>query len=153
MPTTNPNDVLVKAIEQVRLLSNTREFFSYWELYREVADIEQVEDIFFHFDVENGFYNVAMLGDGRIVDIVGDHSDGSGGLGVYAPNSIHGVIVRREPLTALRHTKDASLLVVARQAGRDYDESLYWFAKTREQEQQLVKFAQSIVTAVSRKFR
>ena len=149
MTTADPSEALVKVIEGARHLPNTHEFLRCWELYGEVAYIEHVENMFFHFDVEAGYYNLAILGDGRIADIESDGSDGSRNLWVYSLASIHEVILRAGPLTARARTKGALLVMTARQAGRDHDESPYWFAKTRDEERQLMDFAQSVIEVVS----
>ena len=138
---------LDRIVTQGITLHNAK-FRQYWELYKQAAEIPDVEGLFVKIEEEARYSNVAVVGDGRLVDIEGDDSDDSGNLHIYSLGAVREVIIRLGSLPSLPSTKGATLLVVTRLAGQD-GTGPYWVAKTPEQEEKLLSFAQCLVQAIS----
>ncbi len=147
------SQIVEEAIENFQLES----FEAYWELYEETAQVNSVQAFFVRVDADNGPYgqsrgdycNVAIIGDGLLIDIEGDDSDDSGNLSVHPLKSLSRVSLRNGPLQNLSHSQGASLVVIANQIG-DEHVGPYWVAKTDDEEEHLLKFAQALVKAISK---
>ena len=130
------------------LNNNANSFRRYWNLYKQTSDIARIQS--FYIKTEESYYNVAIIGDGILVDVEGDDSDSSGGLNIRSLDAIRGVTVRSGPLKAFPRTQGASLVVLTRLVG-ETNAGPYWVAKTPEEEGRLLGFAQSLVQAFSSK--
>ena len=139
---------LAEAIAKVSALPNTTKFRQYWDIYKLTAEVSDIQGLVFRIDADTGYCNIAIVGDGRIVDIEGDDGDGSGNTNIYPLRSVSEVIFHRGSLPSLRRSPGASLMVLLRLVGRD-GSGPYWVAKTPEEEELLVGFGRTLVQAVS----
>ena len=147
------NRIVAKAIEEHELES----FEEYWGLYEEMAKVNSVKAFFVRIEKQNGrsvlrrgdYCNVAIIGDGLLIDIEADDSDDSGNLFVQPLRSISRVSVQNGPLQNLSHSQGASLVVISSRIGEEHV-GPYWVAKTDEEEEYLLKFAQALVQEISK---
>lgn len=127
-------------------------FAQYWDLYREITSISNVRRFYARTEGQplytGGYCNVAIIGDGLLVDIEGDDSRRSGGLSVESLDSIAKVTFHVGELPGLPAARGASLVVLAQGVG-ETDVGLHWVAKTEDEEDRLVEFARELVAAVS----
>ena len=98
---------------------------------------------------QGGHCNVAIIGSGLLVDIEGDESSRSGSLTLERLDSITSVSIHAGSLPGLPESRGASLVVIADGVG-ETDIGLHWIAKTEEEEEHLLKFAQFLVQAISK---
>ena len=142
--------IVEKAIEEHKLVK----FAEYWELYRNTADISSIQRFFVRTKANTdpffggAYCNVAIIGDGLLVDIEGDDSQSSGGLRIESLETVSSVIFHVGSLPGLRNSQNASLVVIADQVG-ETGVGLHWVAKTEEEEEHLVQFGRSLVQAIS----
>ena len=139
---------LDKTVAEVFALFSTNTFRRYWELYKQTADISEVQGFFIRTELQATYCNVAIIGDGRLVDVEGDDSDNSGGLSIRSLDSVCGVSVHSGPLKAFPRTQGASLVVLTKLVG-ETNPGAYWMAKTPEEEERLLGFVQFLVQTVS----
>ena len=146
--------IVEKAIEEHEL----EKFEDYWELFEATANIKEVQAFFLRTEVyrdtvlimgEAAYCNLAIIGDGLLIDIEGDDSDGTGSLTFHSLASVSGVSIHAEPLQNLPSSRGASLVVLANRAGEE-DVGLHWVAKTEEEEERLLRFAEALVEALSK---
>ena len=147
--------IVEKAIEEHELES----FAEYWELYEATANTKEVQAFFLRTEVQEDaavfiigeavYCNVAIIGDGLLIDIEGDDSDGTGSLVFHSLASVSGVSIHAEPLQNLPSSRGASLVVLANRVGEE-GIGLHWVAKTEEEEERLLEFAEALVEAISK---
>ena len=124
-------------------------------MYESAADLTNVQAFYVQTDSQalfggpTRYCNVAVIGDGLIVDIEGNDDTRSGSLSLERLDSITSISIHAGALPGLSSSQGASLLVLADRA----DESgvgLHWIAKTEEEEKHLLNFAQCLVQAISK---
>ncbi len=127
-------------------------FAQYWKLYRDTADISTVQRFFVRTESDSfypgGYCNVAVIGDGLLVDIEGDDRQSKGGLAIQSLDSITKVSIHAGSLPGLRNSQNATLIVIARRA-EDTEVGPHWIATNEEEEGHLLQFAHTLVRVVS----
>ena len=103
-----------------------------------------------YYSSGGGYCNVALIGDGLLVDVEGDDSDNKGSLTYRSLEFVSGVSIYAGPLRGLDSSRGASLVVVTRKVGEE-GIGLHWIAKTEEEEEHLLQFAQTLLKAISKK--
>ena len=129
-------------------------FAQYWELYEETADISEIQRFYVNIEPQQtsggGYCNVAIIGDGLVVDIEGDDVRRSGSLSLDSIEKISSVGIHMGQLPGLPNSQNASLVVVVQRVGES-DVALYWTARADDDEERLLEFARVLVQRVSRK--
>ena len=148
MTHVNRAEQLAEAVATIWGHNGAAAFRQNWETYKQIAEVSEIQGIFFGLDADEGRYNVAIIGDGRIVDIDADDGINSGGTFITSLSSIGQVILLRKSLASIPRSIGASLLLVARFRGTE-EIGPYWVAKTPEEEERLLSFARTLVQAVS----
>ena len=146
MTNRDQSEKLEERIAEVFALYSTITFRRYWELYKQTAEISEVQGLFVHANPEESYYNVAMIGDGRLVDVEGDDSDNSGGLIIRALDLVSGITFRTRPLEGFPRTQGASLVLLTKLLG-ETNPGPYWVARNPVEEGRLLGFARSLVQA------
>ena len=127
-------------------------FAKYWKLYEETADTSSIQRFYINVESQQfyagGYCNVAIIGDGLLIDIEGDDIRGSGGLIMESLESVTKVSIYAGPLPGLQNSQGASLVVTADSIGES-DIGFHWIAKTEDEEKHLTLFAKSLVNAIS----
>ena len=147
---------LASIVEQAVEQHNLVKFAQYWELYLKTTDVQGIEGFFVTTEVQGhaightvgAYCNVAIIGDGLLIDIEGDDEDNTGSLTFHPLESVSGVEIHAEPLRGLASSRGALLVVIANQVGEE-DIGLHWVAKTAEDEEHLLAFAKILVKAIS----
>ena len=151
MTNSNYSTQLSKIVEQAIDNDDLRVFKQYWELYQETSSISSVQAFFVRVEsgvFSDGYANVAIIGDGLLVDIEGNDSRNSGNLALRSLASIVEVIIHAGSLPGLPDSQGALLVVVTEIAGQA-DAGPHWVAKTREEKNHLVRFAKTLVEVIS----
>ena len=129
-------------------LNENSTFGQYWELYKQTANVSNIEGLFIRTEGRSGYCNVVILGDGRIVDIEVEERARSGGLHIRPLSSVSEVHLHRGSLPQLPYSEGALLVVMLGLTGMD-ESGPYWAAQTRAQERKLLGFAQALIEAIS----
>ena len=154
MTTRNLSAQLASIVERAIEVHKLEKFAEYWELYADAADVQSIKGFFVRTEPRASFYsgggycNVAIIGDGLLIDIEGNDNDNTGNLTFQPLESISAVRVRAEPLRGLDHSRDALLVVLTNRVGEE-GVGLHWVAKTEEDEEHLLAFAKALVKAIS----
>lgn len=119
-------------------------FRKYWKLYKQTTPLTEIAGFFFRSEPHEGYFNLALLGEGRVIDVEGDDKENRGNLSVIGADSVEQVIFRIEPLPNLRNGQGASLTMLLKLVGRDIT-GPYWAAMTPEEEERLHEFAQRLI--------
>ncbi len=119
-------------------------FRKYWKLYKQTTPLTEIAGFFFRSEPNEGYFNLAILGEGRVIDIEGDDKENKGNLSVIGTDSVEEVIFRIEPLPNLRNAQNASLTVLLKRTGQGAT-GPYWAAMTPEEEERLHDFAQRLI--------
>ena len=156
MTSRNQSVQLISAVEQVIEVYGLDVFEQYWELYKEIGGISNVQ----RFYVRTGasaadaadvsFCHAAIIGDGLLVDIQGDDCLKSGGLRFNSLASIVQVSIHDGPVDGAPSSEGASLVVVASRPN-DAGPGLHWVAKTEQEENHLLPFAKTLARALGRR--
>ncbi len=157
MSTRNRSAQLTKLVEDAIEELHLEEFEAYWEMYESTCQVTTVEAFYLRTEVRVGdfgrklgdYCNVAIVGDGLLVDVEGDDNDNSGNLIAQPLKSFSEVSIHRGPLTNLESSRDSSLVVLANRVGEE-DVGLHWVAKTEEEEEHLLEFARLLIQVVSK---
>ena len=147
------NRIVEKAIEEQELAK----LGEYWELYEATTHVSEVQAFFIRIEAQNsalvlsrgGYCNVAIIADGLLIDIEADDSDNSGSLTVQSLESVSDISIHKGSLQNLSSTRGASLVVLANRIGEE-DIGLHWAAKTAEEEEHLLQFAEALVQSISK---
>ena len=140
--------IVARAIENIRLYA----FERYWDLYKHTAEISNVRGFFVKTQSDtfrSGYCNVAIIGDGLLVDIEGDDSRNSGSLTFDSLSSITTVSIHDGPLPGLSSSNGASLVVCANRVN-ETEIGIHWVAKTEEEEEHLLYFSECLVREISK---
>ena len=153
MSTGSLSSQLGRTVE--RFLSSGRivMFARYWEMNERSASIADVRRFFVRTETRilgGGYGNAAIIGDGLLVDVEGDDADRSGRLTVYSLDAFDQVFIHAGPLPGLPSSQGARLVVVAEMKGQE-DAGTHWVAKTPEEEDRLLEFAEELIGAISRR--
>ena len=146
------SDQLAQKVDRVIDENDLPTFAEYWELYERAEFMLNVQRFFVSSESQlplGGHCNVAIIGGGLLVDIEGDESSRSGSLTLSPLDSITTVSIHAGPLPGLPGSRGASLVVIADGVG-ETDIGLHWIAKTEEEEDHLLNFAQFLVQSISK---
>ena len=124
-------------------------FRRYWELLKRTAPLRDVQAFFFCVDPATGYCNVAVLSEGKVIDVEGDDSDGTGGASIRDLASIAAIHLRLGQLEGFSRTHGASVVAVTRLMG-EAGSGPYWSAQTPAEEDRLLRFAQNLVSSLAR---
>ena len=129
-------------------------FLQYWELYKSVSSISRIQAFYVREGADQQHYsrvsylNVAIVGDGLVVDVEGDDNTRRGGLSVRSLKSVTDLAIHPGPLPGLRNTQNAKLVVITKSAGES-EVGLHWVAATEDEEKHLLRFAQALMSTMS----
>lgn len=153
--TREPSTQLARIVEEAIEEHNLEQFAEYWELYKSVVHVQNIEGFFVRTEPNlypygsGGYCNVAIIADGLLIDIEGDDSDDTGNLSFHPLESVSGVRIRPGPLHGLEASREALLVVIANRVGED-GIGLYWVAETEEAEEDLRQFVRILLKAISK---
>lgn len=119
-------------------------FRRYWDLCNQAKRLEDVGAFYCFATNEPKYGNVAIIADGKVIDVEGDDSDGSGAVSIRDLSSIAAVHLRLGPIDGYRYSQDASLVVATRLVGES-NAGPYWVAVTPQDEVQLLQFASTLI--------
>ena len=125
-------------------------FSRYWNLCNRAERIEDVEAFYCFATAEPKYGNVAIITDGKVIDVEGDDSVGSGSVVIRELSSIAAVYLREAPIEGYKRSVGASLVVSTRLVGES-NAGPYWVAVTAQQEERLVQFASALTDFASRR--
>ena len=123
-------------------------FSRYWNLCNRAERIEDVEAFYCFATTEPKYGNVAVITHGKVIDVDGDDSDGSGAVSIRDLSSIAAVFLHAAPIEGYKRSEGASLVVSTRLVGES-NTGPYWVAVTAQQEERLVQFASALTDFAS----
>ena len=148
-PSSQLDRTVQRSISSVRMVM----FARYWELYERSAAVADVRRFFVRTETRlmgGGYCNAAIIGDGLLVDVEGDDGDHSGSLTVHSLDAFDEVFIHAGSLPGLPSSQGARLVVVAELKGKE-DAGTHWVAKTPDEEDRLLEFAEELIGAISRR--
>ena len=144
----NPSAQLDQHVDELFATHETGSFRRYWSLYKSTCPIEEVRRFYLKIDTGNSYFNVAILGDGKIIDIDGDARNEAGGLSIRSLKAIAGVVMRSGSVQTLPHVQSATLVVITQLTGGRAN-GPYWYAENPEEEERLLAFVQPLIELVA----
>ena len=139
---------LEQIIEDLIRQHNYDTFRKYWEIYRDTAQIADASAVHIVSKPSDGYLNVAIIGEGLVVDIEGEDGPRRGELNVDPIKGIGGMLISTEPLPGFPKLNGASLAVVTKLMGEP-NAGPYWGAWSQEEETTLKDFARSLRDGLS----
>ena len=127
---------------------DTGTFGRHWAFYEITGYIPVVQAYYIKIDRENGYFNAAILGQGKLVDITNDCGNSAGGCSISSLDSVTGVILRAGSLPTFALTERARLVVLTDLLGGRAN-GPYWFAETDEEEERLLNFVKPLIQLVA----
>ena len=121
-------------------------FQKYWGYYKESVAPSDVKAFFVKLRPSENYLNVAVIGEGLLIDVDGDDAPESGGIGVHPLTSVRSVYVRTNPPPTLPRARTASLVVFTQLAGGTGGP--YWFAEDSEEERDLLRFSKILLDSI-----
>ena len=147
MSQPNPSQQLDATVEDLLKHYNPNTFRRYWELYRRAVPLTEVRASFVGVDPTTSYYNVAILGDGKLVDIEGDDTGGTGYVGFQSLTGIGAVVLREGQIEGFSRSQGASLVMFTRLVG-ETNAGPYWVARTTPEVDRLTQFTKFLVDAI-----
>ncbi len=123
-------------------------FETYWELYMASAFISEPKGIYFRVSQDSTIRNIAIVGDGKIVDIEADENSDASAISVSPYGAFSEVILHTGLIPTLPRTQKSMLNVLCRLAGST-SLSPYWCAYNEEEAERLRDFAKILIQVVS----
>ena len=148
MSQPNQSQQLDATVEDLLQHYNPSTFRRYWELYRRAVPLTDIRASFVGVDPATSYYNVAILGDDKLVDIEGDDTGGIGYVGVQSLASIGAIVLREGQIEGFVRSQGASLVVYTRLVG-ETSSGPYWVARTTPEVDRLTRFATFLVDAIA----
>ncbi len=156
MSSRDRSEQLTRIVQQSIEEHRFAKFARFWELYESTTDIQRIEAFYIRTEVQDswlipnggGYCNVAIIGDGLLIDIEGDDNNGTGNLTFQTLKSVGAVEIHTSPLQGLHSSQGASLVVLTN--SDEGDIGVHWVAKTEDDEEHLLQFAQTLVRAISK---
>lgn len=116
-----------------------------WTFYKTAIDIQDVQAYYVKVKRDINYINVAVLGDGLIVDMDGDNSNEDCTFSIHPLSMIRSVYLTDDGMEGIELTEDASLMVNCRLAGGG---GFYWFAEDRAEEVELLGFVKVLARSI-----
>ena len=141
----NPDRLILDLLSQ----GSYRALETCWELYQEISYISEPEGYYFTSNADTAYNNLAVIGEGRIVDIEADENGNDKHLTVSLCRAYSGVNLFIGPIPTLARTQGSLLTVACRTVGAAAI-GHYWVARDEEESTRLRRFAKVVVKAISK---
>ena len=100
---------LTRIVQQAIEEHQFTKFARFWELYERTTEIKRIEAFYIRTEVQDnwlipnrgGYCNVAIIGDGLLIDIEGDDNNSTGNLTFKTLTSVGEVEIHTSPLQGL----------------------------------------------------
>ena len=148
MSQPNQSQRLDATVEDLLQSYNPNTFRRYWELYRRAVPLTEIRAFFVCVDPVTSYYNVAILGDDKLVDIEGDDTGGTGYVCFQSLTGIGAVVLREGQIEGFSRSQGASLVMLTRLVG-ETSVGPYWVARTTPEVDRLTRFATFLVDAIA----
>ena len=110
-----------------------------WGFYKASFDIQNIDAFLVKAIPSMKYIDVAVIGEGLVVDVDGSEDETSGGVIVAPLNMIRSIHFLPGSLESLRLTEGSTLVVTTRLVGANPG-GPYWAASTPDEEQDLLHF-------------
>ena len=138
---------LDRVVEEILSRGDHKGLEEYWKLYTESAYISKPLGYFVKVHHDGPYGNIAVIGEGKIVDIEKHEQEGTGVFSVIRYHTISSVAVKDGSVEGLPRTEGALLTVYCRGAGSS-GVGPYWSAATTEEIEQLRSFYAALANAI-----
>ena len=130
----------MEQVDDLRQRYPSESFERYWGFYKASTDIQDIEAFLIKIIPENKYIDVAVIGNGLVVDVDGCEDGSQSGLSFFPLKVLRSVHFHTKGLAALPLTEGSSLVVTTRLSG-PASSAPYWIATTPEEEEDLLGFA------------
>ena len=138
---------LLEQVDTMRQRYPSESFERYWGFYKASTDIQDVKAFLIKTIPETKYIDVAVIGDGLVVDVDGCEDGSESGLAFFSLKTLRSVHFHTEAIASLPFTEGSSLVVTTRYSGPAAP-TPYWMAATPEEEENLLGFANVLARLV-----
>ena len=138
--TTSKRAELINRVNSLREKYPSESFERNWGFYKASLDIQNIEAYLIKTIPSLKYIDVAVLGEGLVVDVDGAEDKSLGGVMLTPLDMIRSIHFFSEPLESLPFTEGSTLVVTTRLTGAGSG-GPYWIASTPEEEEELLSFA------------
>ena len=131
---------LMERVDSLLEQYHSESFERNWSFYKASLDIQNIEGFLIRTIPSTKYINVAVLGEGLMVDVDGCEDGSTGGAILVPSGMVRSIHFYREPLESLPLTKDSTLVVTTRLTG-PAPGGPYWLATNPDEEKDLLRFA------------
>ena len=136
---------LMRLVNQYLEESYSDAFTLRWGFYKTAIDIQDVQAYYVKVKRDINYINVAILGDGLVVDLDGDNSNEDSTFSIHPLRMIRSVYLADDGIEGNELTEDATLMVNCRLTGGG---GFYWFAEDRAEEVDLLGFVKVLARSI-----
>ena len=127
-------------VDSLREQYPSESFERNWSIYKASLDIQNIEGFLIKTVPSTKYIDVAVLGEGLIIDVDGCEDGSVGGVSATSLVMLRSIHFFSKPLESLPLTEDATLVVTTRLIGATSG-GPYWVAANQEEEKDLLLFA------------
>lgn len=131
---------LMERVDSLREKYPSESFERNWGFYKASLDIQDIKAFLIKTVPTMKYIDVAVLGEGIVVDVDGCEDKSLGGAMLVPLGIIRSIHFYSEPLESLPLTEGSTLVVTTRLTGTPPG-GPYWTATTPEEEEDLLRFA------------
>ena len=138
---------LFEQVDSMRQRYPSESFERYWGFYKASLDIQDIKGFLIKTIPETKYIDVAIIGDGLVVDVDGCEDGSQSGLAYFPLKMLQSVHFHTGVLASLPMTEGSSLVVTTRLSG-PASANPYWASATPEEEERLLEFANILARLV-----
>ena len=137
---------LEKKVSELIEIYNPSSFRKYWQLYKEAFNVTEVGAFFIKVQPETSYMNVAIIGDGLVIDVEGSDDPEEGAVSAHPLRDIRSIYFRTQALPTLSRSRNASLIVITHLVGTTGGP--YWMAESSTEEKELLAFSRKLAELI-----
>lgn len=147
--TQNKRSQLIELVDHLREQYPSESFERNWQIYKDNMEVQDVREFLVKTIPSMKYINVAIIGEGLVVDLDGCEDGSRAGTGLHSLRAIRSVQLHSEAPESLSFTEGATLVVTIRFTGGTAN-APYWFATGEEEEKDLLRFANALSKLLGR---
>ena len=141
--TQSKRSQLIELVDHLREQYPSESFERNWQIYKDNMEVQDVREFLVKTIPSMKYINVAIIGEGLVVDVDGCEDGSRAGTGFHSLRAIRSIHLHSEALESLSLTEGATLVVTTRFTG-GLANVLYWVATGEEEEKNLLRFASAL---------
>ena len=139
--------LLTDQVDQILREYPTDSFTRHWNIYKENYATLDWTDCYIKVIPQKRYVNVALLGNGFLIDIDGEEGEPSiirEGLAIVPLDTISTVMVRGRGMPDVEELRDSTLVVTTVISGSN-QQGPFWMADNEEEEASLFRFVRALI--------